>query len=553
MLAQKFQRLDAETRGKTITRGPDRLCPRLRNEDLCRNCHLFSQSLCFCVFAVIFASISCSTKSTDLRSLAPADSLIYLETNDLGAALQPIIDSKAFNEAAKSKPDLSAIRGVQLAIAVTGFETSEKAINGENSELNFKPHFVAIADTHAWQWQTNSFAENQLGEFINKVYGGGVQLDTTPKNGGMYYVWTAEDGRKAYAFVTGSLILFGNDESSIEKVQAVRRGETDPISKTGKVPGDDKNAIAVGYISPDGIAQISNVLGLVKAKQSGEEAELQSFVARVLPQLLRGSIREVTWVANKTDAGIADTLDVALVREVSAVLSETLAPSDKLDFTLLDFAPSDATTVTQYNLTNPQIAWRSLLLTTQKLTDPTSGKLIAGFSNSFFEPYGIKDGEMFLGSVSTNIVTVKYDEDNDVAVIAKVVDVKSRKKSLDPEDLKTEGANVGITDPGFENIAVNGAAETVRKCIQAHQTGQNLRSDSQLQKELRSLPSAITVGFDRDTAGLLAGILSEKRSEDAAPASRYIIETRFDKTGMKRRLISEFGLISSLITMLETE
>ena len=124
---------------------------------------------------------------------------------------------------------------------MTGFETSEEQVNEENSSLNFKPHFVAIADTHAWQWQTNSFAENQLGEFINKIYGGGVAARYLIKKRRHRICWTAEDGRKAYGFVTGSLIFFGNDESSIEKVQAVRRGEADPIAKSGKVP----NATAI--------------------------------------------------------------------------------------------------------------------------------------------------------------------------------------------------------------------------------------------------------------------------------------------------------------------
>ena len=506
-------------------------------------------ALRLCVFAGVLVSFSCSSKPTDLRSLAPADSLIYLETNDLGAALQPIVNSKSFNDAAKSKPDLSAVKGVQLAISVTGFETSENKIDEENSELDFKAHFVAIADTHAWQWQANSFAENQLGELINKVYGGGVELNTSPKDGGTSYVWTAEDGRKAFGFVTGSLIFFGNDESSIEKVQAVRRGEADPIAKIGKVP-DAQGDLAVGYVSTEGIGEIANIVGAQKAKESGEESEVQSFIARVLPQLLRGPAREVTWTAQNTKSGLEDKLSIALESEVANVLNETFAPLEAPDNSLLGFAPNDAATVTQYNMKNPQIAWRSLLLLTQKLTDPTSGKLIASFSNSFFEPYGIKDGEMFLGSISPGITTVKYDEEDAVAVISKATNAAARKNAVDPQTLKTPGEYVEINDSGLEGIALNGDASTVQKCIKAHQGGQSLAS---VLNAVETKPAIRTFGLDRDSAVAVASVLSEKKSEDIAPASRYVVETRFNKTGMERKLTSEFGLIGSIIAMLASE
>jgi len=518
---------------------------------LSRNSTLFF-SLRLCVFAGIIFIASCASKPTDLRSLAPADSLIYLETNDLGAAIQPIIDSKTFGDAATAKPDLSAIKGVQLAVAVTGFETSEQQVNDENSILNFRPHFVAIADTHAWSWQTRSFAENQLGEFINKLYGGGVQLDTVPKDGGTSYVWTAEDGRKAFGYVTGSLIFFGNDGSSIEKIQAVRRGESGAIASTGKLPEYAGN-IAVGYVSTDGIAQIANIIGAQKAKESGEETEVQSFVARVVPQLLRGAIKEATWTARSTDSGYEDKLNLTLDPEVANVLNETMAPAESVDNSLLEFAPVDAASVTEYNLKDPQIAWRSVLLLTQKLTDPTTGSLLAGFSNSFFEPYGIKDGEAFLGSVSTNIVTVKFDEDDDVAVIAKAKDIKARKAALDAESMRSDSSDIAITDAGFEGISITGETATVQKCVQAHQSGQNLRNDPMAKASGNAPAVARTIGIDRDSAALLASVLNERKGEDTMPPSRYVVETRFSKTGMERKLVSEFGLMGSIISLLASE
>ena len=505
-----------------------------------------------CVFAGLVISISCSSKPTDLRTLGPADSLVYLETNDLGAALQPIIDSKGFNEAAKSKPDLSAIRGVQLAVAVTGFETTEEQVNEESSVLNFKAHFVAIADTHAWQWQANSFAENQLGEFINKIYGGGVQLDTAPKSGGTEYVWTAEDGRKAFGFVSGSLIFFSNDESAIEKVQAVRRGDADSIAKTGKLP-DYADNLAVGYVSTDGIGQISNIIGAQKAKESGEESEVQSFVARILPQLLRGAISNATWTARKTDLGIEDKLAFALNNDLASIFNETLATADSTDQQLLDFAPTDAESVTQYDLRNPQIAWRSVILSVQKVTDPASGKIVAALADSFFEPYGIKNGEAFLGAASPNVVTVKFEDEDDVAVITRSTEQKQLSSALDSETVKTPGSYIQINEPGFENFALIGNAETVARCTQAHQTGKNLQKQPVNVPTGEQAPAIRTFGLDRDTAALIAGVLNERRSDDISPASRYIVETRFSKTGMERRLISEFGLISAIISMLGSE
>ena len=150
--------------------------------------------------------------------MIPADSLVYLESNDLGAVMKPITESPAFREAAKTVPDFSALNGVKLAVAVTGFETKEQPVTDENSVLSFQPRFVAVLDTNAWNFQALSFTENKLGEFINQIYGGEVTLETSDKHDGKYFVWTANDGRKAYALVQGSLIYFGNDETRDRKM-----------------------------------------------------------------------------------------------------------------------------------------------------------------------------------------------------------------------------------------------------------------------------------------------------------------------------------------------
>ena len=302
----------------------------------------------FCLFTFAFL-LSCGARPTDLRSLAPAETLVYLETNDLGAALQPIIDSKPFGEVAKSKPDLSALKGVQLAVAITGFEIAEEKLTDEYSVGRVQPHFVAIADTHAWNYQAVSFAEKKLGAFVANVYDSEPTLEKSDKNGGKYFTWTAKDGRKAYALVIDSLIFFGNDESAIDKCFAVKRGEADSIIKTGKVPPYDPATLASGYVSTIGVAQLAALAGIHFASQASEEEEVQSAVAGIVPQLIRGTIIDVSWTMHRSEKGIDDILTFKFPPNIVRVFNETMVPAETSEQGVENFVSGSAASFTRYN------------------------------------------------------------------------------------------------------------------------------------------------------------------------------------------------------------
>lgn len=264
-----------------------------------------------------------------MRTLVSADALIYLETNDLAAALQPIIDSKPFNEVAKYKPDLSALKQVQLAVAVTGFETSEEKVTDESSIGSIRPHFVAVADTHAWNFQAVKFAEQKLGGFVARMYDNEPTVEVSDKNGGKYFVWTASSNngasRKAYALVIDSLVYFGNDESSIDKALAVRSGQADSIAKAGKLAPAVAAILARGYISTDGVAQIANLAALQAATASTDDSELRSAISVVLPQMIRESITDLRWESFRAQDGIEDRFVVSLPSEPAAGQKEMLS------------------------------------------------------------------------------------------------------------------------------------------------------------------------------------------------------------------------------------
>ena len=564
MLAQNFQRKVAkeqrrkESNQKVDWPGTLELTRHKKGDNLSI---LSFASLHLCVFALIFFSFSCGTKPTEMRTLVPADSLVYLETIDLFAALQPIIDSKPFTEVAKSKPDLSALKGVQLAVAVTGFETSEEKLNDEQSIGRVQPRFVAIADTHAFHFQAVRFAEARLGSFVAKIYDSEPTLEKSEKSGGKYFTWTAADGRKAYALAIDSLIYFGNDESAIDKCLAVKRGEADSIVKTGKIQPADPQTLASGYVSTDGIAQIANIVGLKFASEAGEDSEVQSAIAGILPKLLRNSVTEISWTASKANDGIEDKYLISLPPDVANVFSETMAPSGSPNVLLLDQLMGSVTAVTVYDLRNSQLAWRSVILVAGKQTDPMSAHVIEAASSLFFEPYGIANGESFLSAVGSTIITAQTDHDgNGVVVVTGVTDKNSLLKSLESVIKQKEiprgngRINIWQSDDGElsafmdENSIALGETEAVLKCCGVeHRFPPNPGFE-----RLKSLSAATskTASIDTSITGQLVDMISVQKSSGATAETTSFTETRFTSTGIHRKTTSDFGLIGSIIAQL---
>ena len=526
---------------------------------------VFSLSLVLCVASVIFLSTSCGSKPTEPRTVIPADALVYLESTDLGEALEAITSNSKFQQLARKKPNLSALGGVKLAVAIVGFEASEEKVTDEDTIINLQPHFVAVAETNAWSWQTKAFVKDRLGQFLTKAYGGTIELEVVTRNDGEFYVWTSREGQKTFALQQGSLVYFGNDEAAIERCLSVKRGETPSIASAGKIP--DGERLAFGYISEDGVGQIGNLIGIQLAKSTGEDADVQSFVATVLPQIFRNSAKEVSWTSAKTEAGIEDKITVALDNESATVFSETLVPTQATADGLTGFVPESAATATRYLLRDPQVAWRSVVLTAGKKTDSTSGTLLVAFSGSVFEPYGIEDPESFLSSVGSPILTVELTADTEDAVViapikdaAKVRSAIAREINFDRAAERQFDADVWRSEDGelavgiVNNIIVSGDAQTVLKCLEARSARANVANETEFSRQFGSSDAvAVTVANDRESARKLVSMFSEI-NEPAEPVmflSR--IETRFNRNGIERRVVSDFGWIGAIIVQLVQE
>lgn len=517
--------------------------------------------------AIVSAMLSsCGSPPTDLRTVMPGDALIYMETKDLGALVAAMTESEKYQQVAAATPDLSGINGVEMAVAVTGFETTEQAITEENSVLNFQPRFVAAAETRYWNFQVIHFVEEELGLFISEAYGGEALLQTSKKYDGDYFVWTANDGRKAYALVIGSVVFFGNDESAIERCLAVKKGEIPPIAGNSKITNGDR--LAFGYVSPDGVAQLANISGISLAKRAGDDTESQSFIARLFPELLRNSLKEITWTAVKTDKGIEDRFDIVPTPEIAGVFAETLVPSGaSTDDRIVRGLPLSAPGVTKYDLKDPQVAWRSLLLTASKLTDDVSSNILLAFSSAVFEPYGIDDPETLLASVGPMIYTVRFDEDGDKTVfVATVKDMQKVKAALAKElDLGRPPEKVGDADTWLSKESdlralFIGDAVVVGDPVEVLEFQKRFISEQASPTDisgagsfLGSKAAAVTITNDTTTALKVAEVISAKKEEPVDVNMTWLTETRFTRTGIERKTVSPLGLIGTITAQFAKE
>jgi hypothetical protein len=532
------------------------------------NRKIFYLSVCICVHLWLIFLFACSSAPTDLRSFAPNETLIYLETKDLSITLETLTQNETFKNLAQNSKDFSVVKNVQVAVAVTGFETSEKQLTGENSALNFKPRFVAVADTHLWSWQTRAFAEEILGNFVNETYGGEVNLEVTGKDGGDWYEWTAQDGRKVFAFVEGSLVFFSNDQAAIEKSLAVKKGEGESLMKNENLrrayDSNAENKLAFGYVSPEGIAQIANIAGVSAAIEASESNDGRNFISRVLPQILRNTTKEIVWTATKNEQGIEDKFAVSLDSKFSTVFKETLAPSSQNQTNLPEFLPSDIFSATKYNLKNPLIAWRSLLLVTKETTDAVSGNFLQQFSGSLLSSYGISDAEMFLSSIDSESFTAQFDAEGEKSVtIVSVKDAENIKKSLSEiidfktSAEKTENAEIWhskdkqISAAFAGNILILGNAESVLKCLQAKLSGQNFTNNPTFGKFSETKATATTFGKNLDSAEKIVGILGNLKEGNKGSATTFLTQTEFTERGIERKTVSDFGFIGTILEQLE--
>ena len=540
-------------------------------------------------------------QKVDMAGYVPADALVFLEADNLPEIVQGLSQTdawKALAPPAGIRPDigeigwlsrLSAWTGVgtaetvalsraQIAIAVLSLEAADA---GET--LKIKPRYAVVAETQMSEWRTRAAVEKRIGDFARRAYKT-PSVEKKKIDDIEFITWKAPAGdRQIVAAVMGSVAAIGTDENSVRTILAVRRGERPSLAGSQLLEEmrrrvESQKALAFGYVSPQGAAQLLEVGIAAYAGQISNNPQVQGAIASRLPQLANKVLGGAGWSARFVNGAVEDRYFLALQNGVAERLREPLAANENSTIEASTLLPQETYRLTRYNYRDPAAAWRGLNAAISSQLDALGAVSVSVLLKAALQPYGIEEPEGFLAAIGSEIVTASLGDRGSSTVA--IVEVKDE-KALRAFVLKRLGPNpktvrIGDTDLLISRDAERGAASfvaghlitgseaNVRRCLEAQAQGQTLDATTPFKESLRiasndnGLASVITfTNDDASASNFITAIASQPavstRSFNQDEVMRAleqmpftVSETNLSEGGFEKRTRSAFGQFGTL-------
>jgi len=552
---------------------------------------LLALALLLILIVAVWLWRSLPTK-VDMAKYAPADSIVYVEFNNLEGVAQAIQQSEAWQATTgitRSTPAASnrflrtaARAGIgplpavlfartQVALVVVGLNTSE-----ENDTLKVRPEVAIIAETHTSRWRTKPATVEAVKQLANFAYGASMCAE---RSGDAEYVECSVAGgeRKIVGAVDGTLVVIGNSDNAVRTCLEVHRGarpsiQTDPELLKVRSSLASESALGFGYISPANSAKLfAWVAPLLMGKSPGDQ-QLEQLLAVSAGKVLRG----VAWTANASAQGIEDRFLFSLEPGVVSRLQPAFETAER-DQDFWKLVPGGFQSLTIYRNKAPAKAWSSLDSAVAFKLDALPAVLFGSLLRSSLSVYGISDPKEALATLNPPLLTLKPSPSTEGSIlVARVNDQARLRRSLTQEVFKDGKGEIlegltSIPDPQKEFAAVFadgyvllGKTENMRAGLSALQ--QKVADVKDLQHTAQE-SSAPIVTYANDEARLNNFILTllklqgrQLSSEEVANLQKTLrraglssTETRLNAFGIERTTHSAFGQFSTFMSLLQPD
>jgi hypothetical protein len=529
-----------------------------------------------------------------MAQYAPADSLIYLESNNLPAVAQSITGSDAWKEFGSNlgvrtgRPGdrwlyLAASLGIgptemvvlsraQIAVIMLNVDAAE-----ENATLRIKPEGAIIVETHTSGWRMKPVVELALQRFAERTYG-----PVTPqryREDADYLEWIAAAGdRRIVAAIDGTLVVIGNSKRAVQKCLEARRGQQpslrdDAAMRQMRVKLGANQSLTFGYISSNNATRLfSWAAPLLLGRRPGDPS-LEQIISRNAAKVLGA----VGWSSRAVDGEMEDRFFFSLEPSVVSRLRPVfrVGPSNG---SVWKFVPGDLETITIYKSETPALAWEALRAVTSQF-DALSAVVFGSILKGALLNFGIENPEKFLHAVGPELATVKIRQSSEGAVlIARTLDRPALQQMFRAQAAQASHAesmfDVKLKQPSDKSFAaafvddyfIIGLRENVRSCLDDLGSGKTITAQNRFKNiadfATKSSASIVTCADDTDrvrnffltvNALLRNSPTPNLVSPDNKTIPFAISETNLEDQGLERRTRSPLGQLSTLVGLLRRD
>jgi len=534
--------------------------------------------------------------TVDMADYAPADSLVYVEFNNLAEVAQAIQHSDVWQAAAPithgktasqnglmtaaARAGIGPLEGVlfaraQVALVVVGMNTSE-----ENDTLKVRPDVALIAETHTSKWRTKRAAVDAVKKLADFAYGASM---CSERSGDVDYIECSIAGgeRKIIGAVDGTLVVVGNSDNAVRSCLEARRGNrpsirTDPeLLKVRSSLVSDKT-LGFGYISPANSAKLFSWAAPLLMGQAPGDQQLEQLLAVSAGKILRG----VAWTASSSGGGIEDRFLFSLEPGVVSRLQPAFETAER-DENFWKLVPEGFQSLTIYRSMAPAAAWSSLDSAVAFKLDALPAVLFGSLLRSSLSVYGISNPKEVLTTLSPPLLTLKPSHAAEGSIlVARVSDEAKLRRSLSEEIFKGGSGEIleGLEsnpNPEKEFAAVFadgyvllGKTENMRSSLVALRTSQEAEVDKRNDlKESAQESSAPIITYSNDEARVsnfistLLKLQGRQLSNEEASNLHHTLrrsefsstETRLNAFGIERTTRSAFGQFGTFVSLLQPE
>jgi hypothetical protein len=528
----------------------------------------------------------------DMADYAPADSLVYVEFNNLADVAQAIQQSDVWQAAAPitqtrsvshnrlvttaTRAGLGPLPAVlfaraQVALVVVGMNTSE-----EQDTLKVRPEVAIIVETHTSQWRTKPAAMEAIKQLANFAYGASSCSERT-ENADYIECSVAGGERKIVGVIDGTLVVIGNSENAVRSCLEVHRGArpsmlTDPELLKVRSSVASEKTLGFGYISPANSAKLFSWAAPLLMGQAPGDRQLEQLLAVSAGKVLRG----VAWTANSSAGGIEDRFLFSLEPGVVSRLQPAFEIAER-DENFWKLVPGGFQSLTIYRNKAPAAAWSSLDSAVAFKLDALPAVLFGSLLRSSLSIYGISDPKEALTTLSPPLLTLKPSQGAEGSIlVARVSDEAKLKRSLTQEVFKDNKGEIldGLEsnlDPAKEFTAIFadgyvllGKTENMRASLAALRNKAEAQDKALRQSAHESSAPIVTYANDEARVNNFISTLLKLQgrrlsNEEVASLQNTLrrfglssTETRLNASGIERTTRSAFGQFSTLAGLLQS-